>query len=83
MNPVPGSSRREILRREMSMRTEIEALLQNGPKTVPEVAQALGEPVSQVMLWMMAMRRYGRLTEVGRPNELGYFVYALKAEKPS
>jgi predicted Rossmann fold nucleotide-binding protein DprA/Smf involved in DNA uptake len=79
----PTANRLEVLRREMIMRAEIEALLKTGPKTVPEVAQALGEPVAQVMLWMMAMRRYGRLAETGRPNDQGYFAYALKTEVKS
>jgi hypothetical protein len=83
MKPAPGTSRREILRREMTMRTQIAELLQAGPKTVPEVAQALGEPEAWVMLWMMGMRRYGWLAETGRPNEQGYFSYALKSEKKS
>lgn len=72
----------EVLRDEMVMAPRILAILKEGPKTVVEVAQALDCPSREVMCWMMAMRRYGSLHETGRPDEDGYFRYALK-EKDS
>ena len=70
----------EAMRDEMVMRDKIAAHLHDGPKTVPELAEALGFPTREVMLWVMAMRRYGRIEEIGRPNEDGYFEYGLVDE---
>lgn len=68
---------REVMRDEMVMRDRIAALLKDGPMTVPEVAQVLDAPHQETMYWMMAMRRYGLINEIGRPNEYGYFQYKL------
>jgi predicted transcriptional regulator len=73
---------REVMRDEMVMRDRIVALMKDGPKTVPEVAQALDVPDHEAMYWIMAMRRYGLLVEVGRPNEFGYFCYKVVEKSP-
>lgn len=75
-NPTkPPRNRREVMRDEMIMKDRILSLLADGPKTVPEVAEALGSPSEEVMCWMMAMRRYGSIEEIGRADEDGYFQY--------
>ena len=60
---------REIVRDEMAVRDRLLALLEEGPKTVPELAAALGVPSHEVMHWVMAARRYGHLGDIigGRP----------------
>ncbi|MEW6515600.1 MAG: MarR family transcriptional regulator [candidate division FCPU426 bacterium] len=74
---------RTVMRDEMVKRDEILRLLQDGPKTVPEIARALNAPTADAVLWMMAMRRYGWIAETGRPNTEGYFAYALiKKDQP-
>ncbi len=70
-----GRSIREIMRDEMVMRDRILALLRESPRTVPAVAEALGAEPCEVMIWMMAMRRYGRIEETGKPDDDGYFQY--------
>ena len=75
----PGTGRRdlrEVMRDEMVMHDRITALLKGGPKTVPELAEALGAPADEVMFWVMAMRRYGRVAETGKPDGDGFFQYA-------
>ena len=75
-----GQKRRnmaEILRDEMIMRDKIRALLSGEKKTIPELAEALEAPGEEVLIWLMGMRRYGAVEEVGRPDEDGYFRYAL------
>jgi len=71
--------RAEVMRDEWVMRDKIIALLSDGPKTIPEIADGLKQPVPEVMLWVMAMRRYGAVAEKGRPDEDGYFQYELGA----
>lgn len=70
--------KREIFRDELAMRDRITALLADGPKTVPDLARALGCPAHEVMAWVAAMRRYGRVEEQGKADGEGYFAYGLK-----
>jgi len=70
---------REVMRDEMVMGDRICEALQDGPLTIPEMAMQIDRPTQEVMLWVMAMRRYGRLIEKGRPDEDGYFKYELSA----
>ena len=79
MNNITTQPRnlREIMRDEMVMKDKIAAVLKDGPKSVPEIAENLACPSNEVMYWVMAMRRYGKLSEVGRPDDEGYFQYEL------
>lgn len=72
---------RELIREEMVMRTKVLATLREGPKTVPEIAQALACPVNEVMFWVMSARKYGYLEELGEPTDDGYYQYQLVVKK--
>ena len=72
---------REIIRDEMLMRDRLLAALRDGPKTVPEIAQAMGSPMNEVMYWVMAARRYGYVEESKQPTEDEYYQYALTEKK--
>lgn len=67
---------REVMRDEMFMRDKVLAALQDGPHTVPEIAEAMGFPVHEVMYWVMAARKYGLVVEVSEPDD-DYFQYKL------
>lgn len=69
---------REVIREEMLMRDRVLATLRDGPKTVPEIAEALGSPVHEVMCWVMASRKYGLVIETGEANSEGYFSYKVR-----
>jgi hypothetical protein len=71
----------EIMRDEMVMRPRITALLEEGPKTIPEIADALGEPAHEVTLWVMGLRRYGVLEELPKPKAEDYYRYRLAGEQ--
>ena len=68
---------REIAHDEMIMRDRIANLLNDGPQTIPELAEAMGYPSHEVVIWLFAMRRYGQVEVVGKPDVDGYFKYAL------
>ena len=68
---------REVIREEMLMRDRVLAVLSKGPKTVPEIAEAMGFPVHEVMYWVMAARKYGYIEESQEPNEDDYYQYIL------
>ena len=66
---------REVVRDEHAARSRILAALADGPKTIPQLAEALGQPASEVVFWVMGMRKYGYLTEVREVTDEGYFPY--------
>ena len=68
---------REVIRDEMLMRDRVLAVLKDGPKTVPEIADAMGYPVNEVMYWVMAARKYGYIEEIKEPTEDDYYQYML------
>ena len=68
--------RREVMRDEMIMRDDLLAALEDGPKTVPEIARILGQPSHEVMVWVMSARRYGLVKESSEPTVDDYFQYS-------
>lgn len=66
---------REVLRDEMVQRDRITAVLKTEPKTLPELASALGEPVYDVSLWMWGMRRFGLVRALPKRRGDDYYRY--------
>jgi len=69
----------ELTRRQAAIRKQLTKTLQEGPKTVPQLAAASGFPTHELFWHLMAMKKYGQIVE-GEERD-GYFEYALKAEK--
>jgi predicted transcriptional regulator len=67
----------DIAQDELVMRDKIAALLAQGPKSIPELAENLDSPTREVTVWLFGMRRYGLIEEIGRPDVDGYFQYEL------
>jgi len=67
----------DIAQDEMVMRDRIAQILEQGPKTIPEISQTLGSPSREVTVWLFGMRRYGMVEEIGRVDVEGYFQYEL------
>ncbi len=72
---APNRALREVVREEPFMRARILDVLRGGPRTVPEIAAAIGCPTHEVVFWVMGMRRYGHLREVRGVTDEGYFRY--------
>jgi hypothetical protein len=75
-----GKKRRdlaEIVHDEMIMKDRLAKILKDGPRTIPELAEAMGYPSHEVTIWLFAMRRYGEVAIFGRPDVDGYFKYQL------
>ena len=70
--------RAEVMRDELFWRQRIIAVMQDGPKTLPEIAAALGQPNDEVTIWVMGMRRYGLIEELPKSRADDYFPYELK-----
>lgn len=75
--------RRAIARREFEMRARILALFDEGPKTVPEAASALGIDAYEANWWIMGYVRYGQLRATEEVTDEGYYRYARVETKPA
>ena len=68
---------REIMIEEMVIRDRIIEFMKKGTATVPEIADAINKPTDQVMFWIMAMRKYGIITETEQVTDDDYYKYEL------
>lgn len=66
---------REIVRDEQAMRVPILQALADGPRTIPEIAAAIGRPAHEVVYWVMGLRKYGWIAEIKEVDDEGYFRY--------
>lgn len=78
MGTGPKRDLAEVMRDEMVMKDEIVDCLREGPKTIPEIAEVLECPSYEVLLWVMALWRYGTVVEVEKGRTEEYFHYKLK-----
>jgi hypothetical protein len=69
----------QLTRRQAAIRKQLTKALQEGPKTVLDLAAASGFPTHEVFWHLMAMKKYGEIVE-GEERD-GYFEYALKEKK--
>ena len=66
----------------MIMKDRIAKILKDSHQTIQEIAEAMGYPSPEVVIWLFAMRRYGEVEVVGKPDVDGYFKYELaKSQK--
>ena len=72
---TPNREIREIVREEPYMRNRVLKLLEGGPLTIPEIAEGLGSPTSEVTYWVMGMRKYGYVREEKEVTDEGYYRY--------
>jgi hypothetical protein len=81
MGTEPRRGLAEIMRDEMLMKDKIAACLREGPRTIPEIAEALECPSHEALLWVMAMWRHGTLVEVEKLRGEEYFHYTLNRNR--
>ncbi|HSK10492.1 MAG TPA: hypothetical protein VK911_13015 [Vicinamibacterales bacterium] len=67
---------KEYFNTQQRIRKALKAALQAGPKTVPQIAAESGVEAAAVLWHLMAMRRYGEVTD--GPEQDGYVLYRLK-----
>jgi hypothetical protein len=66
---------REVIRDEHLMRNRILKVLASDSRTIPEIAEKLGRPTSEVTFWVMGMRKYGYAEEEKEVTDEGYYRY--------
>ena len=72
---------RERLKEQKAVRRQICQFLRDGPKTVPEVAEASGLPAHYVLWHITAMKKYDLVAEAGQCGE--YYLYQMAEEDAS
>jgi hypothetical protein len=65
---------REVIRDENVMRPRILTAVATESLTVPQIADVIGYPRREVLLWVMGMRKYGHLVDDGTDDD-GEFRY--------
>jgi DNA-directed RNA polymerase specialized sigma subunit len=66
---------RENIKANNAIIKKIREQLASEPKTVPEIAQALGMETAKVLLFISGLKKYGEVAE--GPKEGDYFKYQL------
>ena len=69
----------ERARGQMKTRKKIIRALEDGPKTVPQIAKVTAMPSHEVLWKLMGMKKYGLVVEGEECN--GYYEYALKPDQ--
>ena len=59
-----------------ALRKQLTATIQDGPKTIPEIATACGLDADKALWHIMAMKRYGAVAEKGQKGD--YYLYGLE-----
>jgi predicted Rossmann fold nucleotide-binding protein DprA/Smf involved in DNA uptake len=72
----------EVLRDGLVQAPRVLDALRDGPKSIPEIAKEVGAPTWEVMLWVMALRRYGRIGDVPKGPADDYYRYRRLEERP-
>jgi hypothetical protein len=69
----------ELSREQARIHRKIREALKSGPLTVPELYAATGLAADEILWYLMAWKKYGRILE-GEPCE-DYYQYALAEEE--
>jgi predicted transcriptional regulator len=73
------ASTQERLKNQKKIYRDINKIIKDEPKTVPEIAEAVGLE-THVVLWnLTVLKKYGDVSEAGMSGE--YFLYGLIEEK--
>jgi predicted transcriptional regulator len=68
----------ELLKEQKGIRRQLSQILQEGPKTIPELATATDFPSQEVLWHVTAMKKYDLAAEAGMSGE--YVLYQLVEE---
>lgn len=71
----------ELLKAQQSARKVLERALMEGPRSVPQLAQAVNMPAHEVLWHVTAMKKYGIVAEAGIDESGDYYLYRLVKER--
>lgn len=70
---------KETIKAQAAMIKVIRAQIEDGPKSVPQIAAAAGLETAQVLLYVSGLRKYGAVVE--GPKDGDYYTYMLASKK--
>ena len=68
-----------LLKEQKRVQQEVCKVLRDTPKSVPEVAEAIGMPANEVLWYMASFKKYGLIVEKGMCGD--YPLYQKAEEK--
>jgi predicted transcriptional regulator len=69
-------STQALLREQKKIQREICQCIRENPKTVPEVAAAIGRPAHEVLWYLAAFKKYGIVIESGMCGDYPLYLHA-------
>ncbi len=79
MKPSRPKTTVEKFRDEMGLHKKILSLLEErGPLSINEISQAIQWPNDEIMMYVMAMRKFGLIEEAPKERRDRYFKYGKK-----
>jgi predicted transcriptional regulator len=69
-----------LFREQKQMQNAICQLIRDTPKTVPEIANAIGKPAHDVLWFVAAMKKYGIIVEAGMCGDFPLYQRAKEAQ---
>jgi predicted transcriptional regulator len=69
------------VREDNKKKTAILNAMKDGQKTIPEISKLTGLPAPVVTWWLMTLRKYGAVIEVGEVGGDFFYKYKLKDVK--
>jgi predicted transcriptional regulator len=70
----------ELLKTQQTVRKTLRRAMQEGPRSVPNLAAAASISPSDVLWHIAAMKKYGLVEEAGMDEHGEYYLYALSKE---
>jgi predicted Rossmann fold nucleotide-binding protein DprA/Smf involved in DNA uptake len=67
----------ELLKEQQAVRKKLQGALRNGPRSVPQLAEATAIPAHQVLWYVATMKKYGLVEEAGLDDDEEYYLYSL------
>jgi predicted transcriptional regulator len=66
-----------LLKEQQAIRKKLQRVLQDGPNSVPQLAEATALPAYQVLWYVATMKKYGLVEEAGLDENEEYYLYRL------
>lgn len=71
---------RESSKEFREIRKSIHKFLEEGPKTIPQIAEALKMPADKITYFLMTCRKYGQIEVTGVDDMDEYYLYGISKE---
>lgn len=69
----------EYLKAQQKVRRELKKAMKPGPMSIPQITEAVGLPMEEVLWHVVAMKKYDDVIETGQEGD--YYLYALAGWK--